>query len=226
MKWNHVMVRSSALLALSTSLLAQSSAIAAEPDFTCMKQSVLAKAMVTQRHQEFDVILENDCPGSVNWSMCIERMDPFNNRVTETLTPSGEIAKDDKFRINLQMKRQEDRQAGLTGYDEFYVNVDYSIDTIPSPNCVARECENEKRAVREKIRSNERARQKAEDSMKRKMASECPKSGWADSQQEKCMTRVQKEAKAELDGYAETDRALQTELAEINPEKCDIHSVE
>jgi len=208
-------------------LLPLTSALADETDFSCMQQKVLAKTMVTERLQEFDVVLENECPGPVNWTLCIERMDPFTNRVTETLTPSGRIEKDQKFRINLQMKKMEDERNKLTGYEEFYVNAAFGIDTVEPPRCIARQCESDKKSVREKIRANERARQKAEADMNRKMSTECPKkTGWSDAQQEKCLTRIQKEAKPELAAYAETDRTLKMELAEISPELCEVHSVE
>jgi len=207
-------------------LLPLSPVSAEETDFSCVQQQVRAKTMVTERLQEFDVILKNDCPGSVNWTLCIERMNPFTNRVTETLTPSGQLEKDKQFRINLQMKKMEDQQNKLSGYEEFYVNATFAIDTVEPPRCVARQCESDKKSVRDKIRANERARQKAEAEMNRKMDSECPQSGWSDAQQEKCMTRIQKEAKDKLDSYAETDRALRMELAEIAPDLCEIHSVE
>jgi hypothetical protein len=200
--------------------------MAEEVDFSCVNQTVLSRTPVTERLREFDVVLENDCPGAVNWTMCIERMDPFTNRVSETLTPSGQIEKDKKSRINLQMQKMEDRQNELSGYEEFYVNTVYAIDSVLPPSCVARKCEADKKSVREKIRANERARQKAKAEVNRKMSRDCPKSGWSDTQQEKCMTQIQKDAKPELESIAETGRELQIELAEINPEQCEIHSAE
>lgn len=219
-------VRSPLLLVFLLGLQPFTATMAEDVDFSCMNQTVLSKTPVTERLREFDVMLENDCPGPVNWTMCIERMDPFTNRVSETLTPSGQIEKDKKFRINLQMQKMEDRQNGLSGYEEFYVNTVYAIDSASPPSCVARKCETDKKSVREKIRSNERARQKAEADVKRKMSRDCPKSGWSDAQQEKCMTQIQKEAKPGLDSYAETDQALRLELAEIAPDQCGIHSAE
>lgn len=208
---------------IGLSFLSVTSATAEETDFSCIDESVLAKTMVTQRYKEFDIILENDCPGPVNWSMCIEKMDPFTHRVTETLTPSGQIERDKKFRINMQMQKQEDERNKLSGYEEFYVNVVYSIDSALKPSCVARNCESKKKPVREQIRSNQRDWQKANDATNRKVSSECPRSGWSDAQQEKCMTRIQKEAQPMLTEFKEKDRELKIELAAINPETCEIH---
>ena len=219
-------VRSPLLLILLLGLQPFTATMAEEVDFSCMTQTVLSKTPVTERAREFDVMLENECPGPVNWTMCIERMDPFTNRVSETLTPSGQIETDKKFRINLQMQKMEDRQNGLSGYEEFYVNTVYGIDSALPPSCVARKCETDKKSVREKIRANERARQKVQAEVNRKMSRDCPKSGWSDAQQEKCMTQIQKDAKPELESIAETGRELQIELAEINPEECAIHSAE
>jgi hypothetical protein len=227
MKWNRIFVRASLNFVVALSLLPAVSALANDSDpSACIHQEVLPKTMVTQRHQEFDVVLESKCADPVKWTMCIERMDPFTNRVSETLTPSGEIEKGDKFRINLQMKKQEDRAMGLAGYDAFYLNVVYSTGAELPPSCVALECENEKRYVREKMRSNERARQRAEEALNRKMKSECPQSDWSAAQQEKCMSRIQKEGKPELEQLTQTDRELRLELSQINPEKCQLHSVE
>jgi hypothetical protein len=222
----HLFFRSPLLLVFSLGLQPFTTTMAQEVDFSCMNQTVLSKTPVTERLREFDVMLENDCPGAVNWTMCIERMDPFTNRVSETLTPSGQIEKDKKFRINLQMQKMEDRQNELSGYEEFYVNTVYAIDSALPPSCVARKCEADKKSVREKIRANERARQKAQAEVNRKTSRDCPKSGWSDSQQEKCMTQIQKDAKPELDSIAETGRELKIELAEIAPDQCEIHSAD
>ena len=217
------MITSSAVTVFCLIFLWITSASAAETDFTCIEENVLAKTMVTQRYREFDVTLKNDCPGPVNWTMCIEKMDPFTHRVTETLTPSGQIAKDKKFRINMQMQKQEDQKNKLSGYEEFYVNVVYDIDKALAPSCVARRCETEKRPVREQIRANLRQWQKAQDATSKKLSTECPKSGWSDAQREKCMTQIQKEAQPAIAEYEKKDRELKRQLAAIEPETCTIN---
>ena len=50
---------------------------AAETDFSCMSHEVRGKIQVAERYKEYDVIVQNRCPGPVYWSMCIERMDPL-----------------------------------------------------------------------------------------------------------------------------------------------------
>ena len=217
------MFAGSAVVTFCLSFSMMPSANAEETDFTCIEENVLAKTMVSERYREFDVTLKNDCPGPVNWTMCIEKMDPFTHRVTETLTPSGQIARDKKFRINMQMQKLEDQQNKLSGYEEFYVNVVYDIHEGLAPSCVARRCETEKRPVREQIRANLRQWQKAKDATSQKLSTECPKSGWSDSQREKCMSQIQKEAQPTIAEYEKKDRELKRQLAGIEPETCTIH---
>ena len=196
---------------------------AEEVDFSCMHKRVLNKTMVTERYKEFDVILENECPGAVYWTMCIEKTDAFTHRVTETLTPSGQLEKDKKFRINLQMFRQEDESMKLSGYEEFYTNVVYDIHSVSKPECIALRCENEKKPVRDQLRSNQRAIQKAQADADRKMKSDCPQDGWSNAQQEKCMAEIDKASKAVIEPLMDKDKELQKELASINPELCELN---
>ncbi len=78
---------------------------AEEVDLSCMKHRVRAKIAVSNRFREFDVLVENHCPGPVYWSMCIERMDPQTSKIMETLTPSSRVKVDKKTRVNLRMMR-------------------------------------------------------------------------------------------------------------------------
>jgi hypothetical protein len=64
---------------------------AEEVDFSCMNYLVKGKTQVSEHYKEFDIVLENRCPGTVYWSMCIERMDPWTNEIQVGLNPSGKI---------------------------------------------------------------------------------------------------------------------------------------
>lgn len=223
MKTTRSLVSFSVVATFCLSLLPMGTATAEETDFSCIEERVLAKIMVTQRYREFDIILNSDCPGSVNWTMCIEKMDPFTHKVTETLTPSGTIEPDKKFRINMQMKKQEDQRNKLNGYEEFYVNMVYDINSMLAPSCVARSCESEKRPLREQIRANHRSLQKAQAAVDKEIKTECPQTGWSNSQQERCQSKIEKDSQASMKVLKDKDRELKSELASINPELCEVH---
>ena len=95
-------LRITALLTLSLLWLADG--VAAEVDFSCMSMEVKGKRPLTDRYKEYDVMLQNRCPGPVYWTMCIERIDPVSHRIIETLNPSGVLEQEKDSRVNLQMK--------------------------------------------------------------------------------------------------------------------------
>ena len=214
------------ILFLAIGLFTMQAAVAEDIDYSCIEETVKPKTRVTQNYQEFDLVLNNDCPGPVYWTMCIERMSPFNHRVLETLTPSGQLAKDKKTRVNLQMHQMEDKANKLAGYEEFYFTVTYGLDQGARPNCAALSCENAKKSVRSEIRSNLRSLQSAQDAADRKAAADCPKTGWSSGQQENCMAKVQKEAKEGLQVYQDRATELNEKLATIEPERCTVHTVQ
>ncbi len=196
---------------------------AEEIDFSCMKQRVRAKVQVAERYREYDIIVENRCPGDVYWSLCIERLDPWTHQVVEVLTPSGKILADKKFRVNLQMK-QKNKGRDQKLYEELYVSDDYGIKSVKKAQCVARQCELEKRDLRQKYLANQKAWNQSKTSFAERLATECPTSGWGSSKREDCETRFNQTHQAELDPYAQTEADLLQKLSAVDPQRCQIHS--
>ena len=100
-----------ATCALLLSLLVPAQTIAADAEndtFACMKEQVRPIIQVTDQHQEFDLVIRNECPGDVYWSVCIDRMDPWTHRVIESLTPGGYVKAGAKTRVNLQFNAEPD----------------------------------------------------------------------------------------------------------------------
>jgi len=197
---------------------------AEEIDFSCVKEQVNAKTRVTQRYQEYDVSLKNQCPGSVYWSMCIERIHPWTSEIMDTLTPSGQVLVDKKFRINLQMMKILDEKNDREAFEEFYVNFSYGIDSVKPAQCVAKGCEQEKKSLRTKVRANDTAWQKARKDLAKRIEAECPKSGWGDTDLEECRKQVKKAGQPKLNEFAEQDKQLKQQLSEVNPERCEVQS--
>lgn len=195
---------------------------AEEIDFSCLEETVLNKAQVSQSYQEFDIILKNHCPGTVQWAMCIERMNPFTNKILETLTPSGQILVDKKFRVNLQMKKQahESEEA----FQEFYVNFAFNVNARAMVHCVATLCESKKQSLRSKQRANNKSRQTAMKALNSQLAKDCPKTGWDTGKETECEAGVRAENKSKIQQYAINDAAIREELAAIDPEQCVVYS--
>jgi len=198
---------------------------AEEIDLSCMEDRVRARGQVDKRYHEFDVILENRCPGKVNWSMCIERLNPWTHQVVETLSPSGQAQVEKKFRINLQMMRQSNEALSEDAYQEFYLNIEYDINTATTAQCVASQCEKKKRAFRTEYSANEKAWKKASKALADRLAAECPSSGWGDDKQEDCEADIKHSSQQQQDEYAQTEQELLQKLASVDPELCQIHTV-
>lgn len=210
-------------LALILSFVPVSALLAEEIDFSCMKQRVLGKTQVSKNYKEFDVILENRCPGRVYWSMCIERMNPWTIEKLETLSPAGQVEKDKKTRVNLRMKVLSDDANSRQTYEEFYLNIDFAINSYEMAQCVASDCESKKREIRGEIRTNDKALQKAKDALAAKIASECPATGWGGAKQLACEDKVRETSQGELEQIEQQDKALKERLAAVDPERCQVY---
>lgn len=197
---------------------------AAETDFSCMNHEVRGKIQVAERYKEYDVIVQNRCPGPVYWSMCIERMDPLTHKVLEVHTPSGYVEEDKKARVNLQMKKGPERMTFRHRYQEFYVNIGYAIDAVASAACVAKTCEAEQSELRGRLDANITAWEKAEKELAAQLARECPQSGWGKTEEvETCEAGIREAAQAELQQYAATDAELRGQLQGESLERCRVH---
>ena len=192
-------------------------------DFSCMKQRAREKIQVSNSYKEFDVILENRCPGKVFWSMCIERINPWTIETLETLTPSGEVEKEKKTRVNLRMKEITDDSNSLQTFEEFYLNVEYARNSSLKAKCVASECEAKKRDLRAALRANDKAGEKANNTLAIRLSSECPDSGWGGAEQANCEARIRQGGQADLEQIALQDKELKEQLAAVEPERCQAH---
>ena len=199
---------------------------AAEVDFSCVSSKVKGKIQVSAHHKEYDIVLENHCPGSVYWSMCIERMDPQTSKIVETLTPSGQVKVDKKTRVNLRMMRVSEESDPQLEFEEFYLDVGYALEPTLNAQCVASGCEEQKSDLRKAFRANEKARQKLETALADRIATECPQSGWSGNDQAECEAAIRQPAQAELNDLAEKQKELETKLAAVDPENCQVNKGE
>lgn len=197
---------------------------AEETDFSCMSHKVKGKIQVNDNYQEFDIILENRCPGPVYWSMCIERMDPWTHEVGVALTPSGVLKVEKKSKVNLQMKKRPDHSRTRHAYQEFYLNVGYAVKPPANARCVASGCESKKRNLRMKFRTNDAAWQKKKIALAARIATECPQSGWDNSTQRMCEAKIRESSQASMDQYAQTEKELKNKLSALDPEQCQVHT--
>jgi hypothetical protein len=226
MKMTSKLFAFSNLLVLMSGLIVSLSIAAEEIDFSCAQEKVLSKTPVNNRYREFDIVIENQCPGDVFYSMCIERMDPRTHKRLEALTPSGYVQVDKKLRLNLQMKKVENKQAWENAYEEFYLNIGYGLTAGVKPQCVASRCEQDKKAIRKKLSANHKAWQQAQNMLEKKIATQCPDTGWEQTADENCITDIRREAGPEMAEFASNDSEFQDQLAAVNPQQCSIHMSE
>ncbi len=210
------------LAALALSFSAHS-ARAAEVDFSCMKERVRGIIQVSDRYKEYDIIMRNQCPGAVYWSMCIERLDPWTHKTLETHNPAGMIEAEKKARVNIQMKKTPNAANSLARFQEFYVNVDYAINPPAKASCVASRCEAKKRNLRAQLSANGSAWQQAKKALADRIGQACPDTGW-ESAKEDCEEKIREASQEEMDGFAQKDEALKLQMAEIDPELCEVHA--
>ncbi|NCF62297.1 MAG: hypothetical protein GWP58_05560 [Gammaproteobacteria bacterium] len=197
---------------------------AAEVDFSCMEESVRGKPLVTDRYKEYDVNIQNTCPGSAYWSMCIERLDPWTYKVLETHTPSGLVEEGKKARVNLHMKRGPEWMQFRNRFQPFYVNIAYGIKTPAKASCRAAMCEQKKSSLRAEILANEKAWLNANKSLEKKIASECPGTGWETEEQSKCEAGVRKASQAEMVQFVRKDVVLREQVANVDPVQCQVYA--
>jgi hypothetical protein len=198
--------------------------LAAETDFSCMSHEVRGKIQVAERYKEYDVVVQNRCPGPVYWSMCIERMDPLTHKVLEVHTPSGWLEADKRARVNLQMKKGPERMTFRHRYQEFYVNIGYAIDAAASAACVAKTCEAEQSDLRNRLDANAAAWEKAESALAERLARECPQSGWGKTEEvETCEAGIREGVMEELQQYAAIDAELRGQLQDEALRHCRVH---
>ncbi len=195
-------------------------------DFSCMNSRVKAKAQVSTTFKEYDVALENHCPGAVYWSMCIERMDPWTNELQVGLTPSGKIEAQKKSRVNLQVKKRFNESNTRYAYQKFYANVAYALKPPAKPHCAAKECEVKKRSLRAAFRNNDAAWYKAKKAQEARMTAECPQSSWDGSSQEACEAKIREGSQATMDQFAQKEKELKNKLWSVDPERCMVHGVD
>jgi hypothetical protein len=194
-------------------------------DFSCMSQAVRGKTPLTDRYKEYDVIMTNGCPGPVYWTMCIERMDPLTHRVLESHTPSGLIEEEGKSRVNVQMKKGPDRMGSQIRYQEFYLNIGYAIKPPASAPCVAKQCEAQHQSLRGQLDRNLTAWQKAEANLNKRLAAECPESGWDKTEEAAaCESAVRLELGPELEQLAQTDAQLREQLRSADDGPCQVYA--
>lgn len=195
----------------------------AEDTFACMTEQVRPIIQVTDQHQEFDVVLRNECPGDVYWAMCIDRMDPWNHRVIESLTPTGYVKAGAKTRVNLQMKAVPDTDGDVVRSQEFYFAVAYAINGPTTASCVAKRCEPQKTALRAELRDNDQAWRKYRRAVEAQQLSECPDHGWNIDDVNDCRQKIAESAGAELAEFRKMDESLRARLGAIDPGTCTVY---
>ncbi len=196
---------------------------AAEVDFSCVSSKVKGKTQVNANHKEYDIVIENRCPGPVYWSMCIERMDPWTNEVKAALTPSGILKVGKKAKVNLQTKKRLDATRSRQDYQEFYLDIGYAIKPPAKARCVASGCESKRRSLRTKFRANDAAWQKANKTLVGRISTECPQSGWDNSEQEVCAAKIRNSAQGSMDRFIQEEKELKSRMATIDPEQCQVY---
>jgi hypothetical protein len=197
---------------------------AQEPDLSCMSYRVLDKIQVAGRYKEYDVIVENRCPGAAYWTMCIERLDSRNQKILESHQPGGQVEKDKKSRVNLQMKKSGGDAEFRQRFQEFYVNVAYGIERAAAAKCVAASCEAQKRTARAEFRANLGAWVKAQTDLTARLEAECPESGWGVTEEVKsCRSGIREAAQAELARFEQADRELRERIVSGAPAYCQLY---
>ena len=213
-----------AILVLSAFLAGASPVQAAEVDFSCMTYKVWGKSHVSDQFKSYDIVLQNSCPGAVFWVMCIERLDLDSHKVVETHNPTGHVEADKKARVNLNLYRKPENTEFRNRFQEFYVDISYSIESLQAPKCYATQCEAKKSTLRAEIRANESAWEKAEKALAARITAECPDSGWDQATFAECQSNVRAGNEAEMEEFPLKDQELRDQMAAIDPDTCQIYS--
>jgi len=210
------------LVYLPMTALAQDSGV----DFSCLSYQVWGKSHVSNQYRSYDIVIQNDCPGAVYWAMCIERLDLNTHKVTETHNPTGYVDEGKKARVNLNLKKDMNKSKFRNRFQEFYVDIGYSIDGLPVAHCYGTQCENKKAPLRAEISANETAWKEAKKSLEAKISAECPDTGWETATHDECVSKAMAGSDSALAGFAATDRKLREQMAAIDPETCRVYSGE
>lgn len=218
--------RLGAILTLLTALPFASLAQADDVDFSCMSYKVWSKSHVSNQYRSYDIVVQNDCPGAVYWAMCIERLDLNTHKVIETHNPTGYVDEGKKARVNLNLKQDMTQSRFRNRFQEFYVDIGYSIDGLPVARCYAKQCEAEKSALRSEISANEKAWKEAEKSFHAKISAECPDTGWDQETHDECVSNLMSDSDSRLEVFAATDQELREQMAAIDPDTCQVYSGE
>ena len=211
---------------LLLSLLAPGQSFAEESGgdtFSCMKEQVRPIIQVTDQHQEFDLVIRNECPGDAYWAMCIDRMDPWTHRVIESLTPSGNVKAGARTRVNLQMKAVPDADGDVVRAQEFYFAVAYAINSPTRASCVASRCEPQKQTLRAELRDNEKSWRRFRRAVEAQQEAECPEHGWNTDDVTACRDAIAEAASSELAEFQKVDESLRARLGAIDPETCAVY---
>jgi hypothetical protein len=197
---------------------------AEEIDFSCVSYKVKTKTQVSEDYKEYDIALQNRCPGSVYWSMCIELMDPWTHEIQVPLTPSGELKVKQKSRVNLQMKTRLDKSRTREAFQEFYFSIGYAVKPHAKARCVASACESKKRSLRTEFRANDSAWQKVKNAQAARMSTECPQSSWDNTTQEACEAKIRESNQAAMNQFAQKEKELKKKLSAVDPDLCQVHA--
>jgi hypothetical protein len=207
--------------AMLGSCLSAAAQTAGQVDLSCMSHMVRGKTPLTDRYKEYDVIVQNRCPGPVYWKMCIERLDPVSHKVVEVHTPAGYIEAEKKARVNVQMKPGPESMAFRKRYQSFYVDVGYAVNNAAVPTCIASTCEASKAPIHRQIDQNLAAWARAEAALEQRLAAECPETGWGRTEEvETCEAAIREASMEELEQLAAADAALREELQAAGPDYC------
>lgn len=212
------------MLCLASLLPFGTAAQAADIDFSCMSYKVWGKSHVSDQYTSYDIVLQNNCPGSVYWAMCIERLDPETHKAIETHNPTGYVDAEKKARVNLNLYKRAGHTEFRNRFQEFYVDIGYSIDSLPVANCYASQCEKNKSGLRVEISANEKAWERAEKALAARISAECPDTGWDPASFAQCESKVREINQSEMDAYVVKDQELREQMAAIDPEKCRVYS--
>jgi hypothetical protein len=192
-------------------------------DFSCMEHEVRGKIQVSEHLKEYDIVVRNQCPGTVYWSMCIEKMNPWTNETQAALMPSGVIQMEQKSRVNLQLKKHFDASRSRQSFGEFYLNVGYALKPTSTARCIAGGCESKRRRLRTEFRANDTAWQKAKKVLTTRMSTECPQSGWDTEAQDECKAEIRKRNNASMERFEQRDEELRSSMSAIEPDLCRVY---
>jgi hypothetical protein len=212
------------ILAAALAGFPEAASPAGEVDFSCMSHRVWDKGHVSDQRQTHDIVLKNDCPGPVYWSMCIERVNPWSGKVLETLNPVGYVETGQKARVNLRVKKASEKQRFRNRFQGFYVNFGYGIDETSDASCHAARCEAKKSGLRAEARSNEAAWKASIQTWAARIDSQCPDNGWDTEEHKQCVAGAEEEKKADMQIFILQEQEIREKLAAIDPEHCQVHS--